>query len=466
MKKSLAMICCLIFLSNLSISAQIKYKPDSLKVTKLSPQESRVIKNLVKTDTSFVPANMNLQLEIFKYNPNLLYKYRLDSIQKTVSLDYNPYVQTYIDLFLKRKKEMGEMVDLGRYYFPIFEKALAAYDIPSEFKYLPIIESSMNPKAVSRVGATGLWQFMYTTGRMYGLTIDNYIDERRDPIAASYAAAKYLRDAYDDLGDWLLALASYNCGLGNVTRAIERTGGSKSFWEIQKYLPNETRNYVPAFIAANYIMNYYTRYDDIPIRENRELATDSVYVNKFVSFNKIAGALNMDAKELQILNPAYKKDMINGTDASPKRLIIPKIAYKDYPAFFEAMNADEEQKATLSSVSQKPVLNITHIVKKGENLNAIADDYRVEVQDLKVWNNLKSFTLVPGQKLLVSKASSAAKAVPAVKPAYLTYKVKSGDTLAEIADKFERATIKNIKELNNLKSSILTIGMLLKIAVN
>ncbi|MEO5910991.1 MAG: LysM peptidoglycan-binding domain-containing protein, partial [Pelobium sp.] len=330
-----------------------------------------------------------------------------------------------------------------------------------------IIESSMNPLAVSRVGTTGLWQFMYTTGKVYGLAIDNYVDERRDPIASSYAAAAYLRDAYNDFGDWLLALASYNCGKGNVSRAIVKAGGSKNFWDIQPFLPIETRNYVPAFIAANYMMNYYDRYPDIKVEERNGFNIDSVYVNKYLAFNKIAAVLNMDAKDLQILNPSYKKDVINGSSAIPKRLIIPKIASRDYAGFFNLMNGDEDTSLKIVNVIQNSEGSekaIYYQVKQGENLTVIAKQFKVEVQDILVWNDLKTQQLAPGQKLVVGKSKIVKKTES--KPTYFTYKVKTGDTLSEIAEKFEDVTIKSIKELNNLKSSILTIGMLLKITKN
>lgn len=470
-KRILVLIFCLVGLLNINSFAKGKFKIDSPKSIKLSAKDSKIIRNLTKADTSFVPADINLQLEIFKYNPNLIYKYRLDSIQSAVPLDYNPYVQTYIDIFLnKRKEEMGRMLTLGKYYFPIFEKALAAYHIPQEFKYLPIIESSMNPMAVSRSGATGMWQFMYTTGKVYGLTIDNYVDERKDPIAASYAAAKYLRDAYADLGDWLLALASYNCGQGAVTRAIIKSGiANATFWDIQGYLPEETRNYVPAFIATNYMMNYYHKYPEIKISSDVVIKTDSVYVSKYISFDKIANALELDITSLQSLNPSYKKSIINGTENQPKRLIIPKLAFNDFPRFFEALNSEEESAIRGINVIEKPTVltqfNKTHLVKKGENLTSIANLYRVEVQDLKVWNNLPAYSIAPGQKLVIKKVITKNKAEQKseVKPIYITYKVKAGDTLKDIANRFDNVSIQSIRELNNLKSSILRVGMLLKI---
>jgi len=469
MKKKIALITSIIFLLTLSITAKGNYKLDTLKKVKLSQTEAKLIKNLIKTDTIFDPANLNLQSELFKYNPNLIYKYRLDSLNAKVPLDYNSYVQTYIDVFLsKRNEEVGHMVNLGKYYFPIFEKALAAYHVPEEFKYLPIIESSMNPMAVSRVGATGMWQFMYTTGSVYGLNIDNYVDERKDPIAASYAAAAYLRDAYNELGDWLLALASYNCGKGNITRAIAKAGGARSFWEIQGYLPNETRNYVPAFIAANYIMNYYGKHPQIKLNNDNILKTDSVYINKFISFEKIAAALNLKSNDIQNLNPSYKKLLINGTKENPKRLIIPKLTYNDYTNFFDALNADEDESIKIVNVIQQPTRpfkTIIHVVKQGENLNRIADNYRVEVQDIKVWNNLPNYAISIGQKLVVNKPIDEVIKPIEKKSDLLTYKIKTGDTLSSIAKRFENVTIQSIKELNGLNSNILTIGAILKIKI-
>lgn len=474
MRKVFLLYLFVSFFASANVSAQIKIKNDTLKTITLSPKESKAIKNLISADTVFIAGDINLQTEILKFNPNLIYKYRLDSLSSKIPLDYNSYVQSYIDVFTtKRKNEMGKMLGLGQYYFPIFEKALSAYQVPKEFKYLPIIESSMNPMAVSRVGATGLWQFMYTTGKVYGLTIDNFVDERRDPIAASYAAASYLRDAYNEFGDWLLALAAYNCGGGNVRRAILKGGIKPTFWDIQSYLPAETRTYVPAFIAANYIMNYYDKHD-VKILEEANVKTDSVYVNKYVSFQNIAQSLNMDASDLQSLNPSYKKSIINGSLSAPKRLIIPKIATNSFLSFFEVLNTDEPlviedpkviSKALIptAKVKESKALATTHTVKKGENLTIIANLYLVEVQDLKVWNNIETNQLVVGQKLVVNNVGFKELEKKKTEPTYFTYTVKAGDTLTNIMERFENVTINGLKELNDLKSSLLTVGTILKI---
>lgn len=347
-------------------------------------------------------------------NYNFTYKNRLDSIQKIVPLSYNEHVQKYIDIYSSRKDMMGKMLGLSGYYFPIFEKALISYNIPEEIKYLPIIESSMNPHAVSRVGATGLWQFMFTTAKGYGLNMDNFVDERKDPIQASYAAAAYFRDAYEEFGDWLLSIAAYNCGMGNVKRAMEKAD-SRDFWEVRRFLPLETRNYVPAFIAAIYVMNCPDKHQIKSQTASYTRITDTVQVSHFVSIPELAKALDMEEQELCLLNPSYKKKIVNGTEDNPKRIIIPKVSFEDYAQIYDILNTDIDgnMKVVLASnddrrVSKKALkkpLFFFHKVAKGQNLSAIADRYNVEVQDLKVWNKLRGTTIVPGQKLKVYGAS-------------------------------------------------------------
>ncbi|MES2454097.1 MAG: transglycosylase SLT domain-containing protein [Bacteroidota bacterium] len=361
-------------------------------------------------DTTAVPE----VVEVPKFSTyNYIYKNRLDSIEQTVPLTYNQYVQEYIDIYSSRKDMMGKMLGLSDYYFPIFAKALKSYDIPEEIKYLPIIESSMNPHAVSRVGATGLWQFMFGTAKGYGLNMDNFVDERKDPIQASYAAAAYFRDAYEELGDWLLAIAAYNCGMGNVKRAMEKSD-SRDFWELRKFLPKETRNYVPAFIAALYVMRCSDQHQINAQVAPFEKNTDTIQVNRFVSIPELAEALHMEESALCSLNPSYKKKIVNGTDLLPKRLIVPKISLEDFTRIYELLNTDTENsqmKVVLASnddrrLSRKSKTKlrpayIFHKVTPGQNLGAIANKYHVEVQDLKVWNKLKGTNIVPGQKLKV-----------------------------------------------------------------
>ncbi|MGF1925026.1 MAG: lytic transglycosylase domain-containing protein, partial [Bacteroidia bacterium] len=298
----------------------------SLSVSAQAPIKLKNVDSVyAQQDTVAVPLINSLGF----YNYNFLFKNRLDSIQRTVPLPYNEFVQNYITIYTKRKDMMGKMLGLSTYYFPIFEKALISYNIPTEIKFLPIIESSMNPHAISRVGATGLWQFMFGTAKAYGLNMDNFVDERKDPIQASYAAAAYFRDAYDELGDWLLALAAYNCGKGNVTRAIEKAG-SRDFWEIRTFLPKETRDYVPAFIAALYVMNYADKHEIKVQVSNLHQKTDTLHVNHFVALSEISKVLNVDESVVLSLNPSYKKKIVNGTSNFPKRIILPKVDQTKY----------------------------------------------------------------------------------------------------------------------------------------
>lgn len=434
---------------------------------------------LLKTMTAALPHDTVAVPFIDKplfYNQNLVYKVRLDSIQKTVPLSYNEYVQNFIDIYSKRKDMMGKMLGLSNYYFPIFEKALKAYNIPAEIKYLPIIESSMNPHAISRMGATGLWQFMFGTAKAYGLNMDNFVDERKDPIQASYAAAAYFRDAYEELGDWLLAIAAYNCGKGNVTRAIDKAG-SRDFWEIRRFLPKETRDYVPAFIAAVYVMNYAPTHNIAMQAAPMTLKTDTVQVSHFVTLADLAKAMNYEEETLFGLNPSYKKKIVNGTELLPKRIILPKVEQEHFAKIYEVLNADAEiaeREVILASTDDvrelrkkapaKKALAKTnfHKVKPGENLSMIANLYKVEVQDLKVWNKLPSNSIIPGQKLKVY-GPALEQARPVSKASFISYKVKPGDTLSGIAEKFDGETVASIKKTNGLKKAALQPGMVLKI---
>lgn len=447
------------------------------QVTKTLPTDSvlkRIAANSIP-DTVLAPVVDKLLF----YNQNLTHKIRLDSIQKVVPLSYNEYVQNFIDVLGKQKDRMGKMLGLSGYYFPIFERALKAYNIPEEIKYLPIIESSMNPHAISKVGATGMWQFMFGTAKAYGLNMDNFVDERKDPIQASYAAAAYFRDAYEELGDWLLAIAAYNCGKGNVTRAIDKAG-SRDFWEIRRFLPKETRDYVPAFIAAVYLMNYADHHGIKTQDASINFKTDTIQVNHFVALADVAKAINYEETTLASLNPSYKKRIVNGTELSPKRIILPNVAQYDYAKLYEVLNNDIEvergvflastddvrdlRKLALANkkVAVKSKTNV-HKVKPGQSLGFIANLYNIEVQDLKVWNSLKSNTVIPGQSLKIYANKSAPIAKKIEKPDFVMYKVKAGDTLSGIAEKFDGATVASIKKTNKLTKAALQPGMVLKI---
>ncbi|MXV17948.1 lytic transglycosylase domain-containing protein [Hufsiella ginkgonis] len=343
----------------------------------------------------------------------MVYKNRLDSIQKTVPLTYNEYVQKYIDIYTSRKGQIGKVLGLSTYYFPIFEKSLKEFDIPDEIKYVSIVESSLDPHAVSKTGATGPWQFMSQTAKGYGLKMDRFVDERKDPVSASHAAAAYFRDAYNELGDWLLAIAAYNCGKGAVTRAIAKSGGKADFWSIRNFLPQETRNYVPAFIATTYIMNCYNKHDITSQQSEFSLLNDVIEVNSPVSLEAIAKAANVDIKLLSLLNPSYKKLFVNGSSGSPKRIVIPE-------------NKNQETYASL-------------------------------------YETLNNSTSALPEMIAAPRNTSAPTAVRQPAKKYISYKVKAGDTLSEIASKFTGSNVSEIKSKNRLKSSVLQPGMILKI---
>ena len=245
--------------------------------------------------------------------------YRMPTIME---MAYNDVVQKFIDRYSGRlRHSISYMLGASNFYMPIFEEALETYQLPLELKYLPIIESALNPKAVSRVGATGLWQFMLTTGKQYGLQVNSLVDERRDPVKASYAAARYLSDLYKIFGDWNLVIAAYNCGPANINKAIHRANGEKDYWQIYPYLPKETRGYVPAFIAANYIMTYYSQHNICPMTTRLPAMTDTVLVNRNIHLEQVAEVMGMNIDLLRSLNPMYRRDVVPGaTEPSPIRL--------------------------------------------------------------------------------------------------------------------------------------------------
>ena len=339
------------------------------------------------------------------------YANRLSRLPNVVEMPYNNVVQKYIDLYSGRlRNSVAVLLGRGNFYNPIFEEALESYQIPLELKYLPIIESALNPTAVSRAGAVGLWQFMITTGKQYGLEVTSLIDERRDPIKASYAAARYLRDLYNILGDWTLAIAGYNCGPNNITKAIKRAGGAKDYWTIYPYLPAETRGYVPAFIAANYIMNYYCDHNICPVNTTLPQGTDTIQVSKNVRMERIAELCGISQEELKVLNPQYRTTLIPG-DAHACTLRMPTSAIN---AFIEAGDSIYVPPTEVVAQIDVPVVEQPRAkkgkssgrakyatVRNGDTLGKIAARNGTSVANLRRLNGIRGNTVYAGRKIRV-----------------------------------------------------------------
>lgn len=336
---------------------------------------------------------------------------RLSLLKSGIPLDYNDQVQAYIDRYStdRYRSYLSRMMGLGGYYFPIFEKSLEDFGVPKEIKYLSIVESALDPLAVSRVGATGIWQFMHATAKVYGLEIDRQLDERRDPVAASQAAARYLAESYERFGDWLLAIASYNCGPGNVLRAIKRSGeDNPDFWTIQRFLPKETRNYVPAFIATLYMLEFHEEHGIYPSEEvDLPLVTEVVNVQQSIPFSVIAAAIKSDESMLKRLNPAYKGTVIHGSEEMPRRLVLPKVSTEDFSTLYAVLHEPQmlsDEKQTLLAQAAKKAEPVSYTVRKGDTLSGIASKHQgATVSSIRTANNLKGNRIHPGMKLIITQ---------------------------------------------------------------
>jgi membrane-bound lytic murein transglycosylase D len=325
-----------------------------------------------------------------------------DSVKQVVPKTFNAAVSQYIETLTKRKEQVGKMLGLSNYYFPVYEKVFKEFGLPEELKFLSVVESALNPHAVSRVGATGPWQFMFGTAKAYGLTINKDVDERKDPVQASKAAAAYLKDAFAQFDDWLLAIASYNCGRGAVARAIAKAGGKADFWAISPYLPAETRNYVPKFIATAYIMSNYQNYGISPLSPGFNTLTDVFNVVKPVSLAAVARATGIDLQELILLNPSYKKLMIKGSPAAPKSVVIPTQNQPDYAALYQVLNGTAVGVGLAAPQASTSAKVIYYTVKLGDNLSSIAKKYAgLSASQLKSWNKLQSTALKVGMRLKI-----------------------------------------------------------------
>lgn len=361
--------------------------------------------------------NRDSMLPVF-YNDQI-YIDRLQKLPYRIEMPYNDVVRLFINKYAERIRQVEYMTGLGeRYYFSIFEQALSKYDLPLELKYLPIIESALNPKAISSAGAGGLWQFMIGTGKMYDLEINSLVDDRFDPKKSSDAAARYLRDLHTIYNDWHLVIAAYNCGPGNVARAIRKSGGKTGYWDIYPYLPRETRGYVPIFIAANYIMNYYNKHNICPAIPEFIQTADSVIVNRRLHLMQISEVLQIPIEELRFYNPQYKRDIVPG-DIKPYSVVLPmnKIASFshniDTILAYNAENLIQKQIVVEPAVAPQNTKNrstsgstatrTTHKVKRGETLGVIARKYGTTVAKIKRTNGLSSDMIREGQILKIPK---------------------------------------------------------------
>ncbi len=361
--------------------------------------------NTITDNAFFNPKNFTSDsLQIF---PDMYYEYRIAELNKKtpVELDYNKYVKEYIDIYTKERRSEFERV-LGRagIYFPVFEAYLDKYDLPLELKYLTVIESGLNPRARSASGATGLWQFLYNTCKLFDLQVDSYIDERMDLYKSTDAACRYLKYLYGTFHDWQLVIAAYNGGPGEVRKAIERSGGKTGYWEIRPYLSEQSQRYLPAFIAVNYLMNFYSQYNFKPLNEEFDFYnTDTLRISYAVSFQQISKTIAVPIDTLRFLNPMYKRDYIPELN-HPALLVIPAGKVSLYLANENNLLAYRQKKSgyletVASASSTKGKMKIIHIVRQGEFFHKIAMNYNCTVESLKAWNNITDNELYPGQKI-------------------------------------------------------------------
>ena len=490
--------------------------PESFETDTRKLLESWFIKNYTATDTRYATES---DVEV---TDEVLIE-RLGRLPNVIEMPYNQIVRSYIDKFTKEDRaQVPALLGLGLYYNPIFEQALEEQGLPLELKYLPMVESSLDPNAVSKHGAAGLWQFMLATAKGLGMEVNSLVDERRDPYLSSEMAAGYLKGLYDSYGDWTLAIAAYNCGPGTLNKAIRRAGGEPKehdFWSLYNYLPEETRGYVPAFIAVNYVMNYYPEHNISAVLPTAPLVMDTIHVTERIHFDQISHVLDIPIEELRILNPQYRADLIPGHVDTPRNLILPSqqihayLMSEDDIKNYEAdkytqrgtVEPGEIQQDSLASVEDadiwaQPVTTksdkvetngevqtVVHKVKAGETLASIAKTYEVTPEEIKATNNLRRNAVRVGQQLrittsapqavmentvaAVTKAPASASVNPPKKNTSTqkktannptTHTVRKGETLSKIASRYG-VTVAAIKSANGMSNDNLRAGQKLKI---
>ena len=487
--------------------------PESFETDTQKLLESWFIKNYTATDNRYASED---DVEV---SDDVIVE-RLSRLPNVIDMPYNQIVRSYINKYTKEgRAQVPALLGLSLYYNPIFEQALEEQGLPLELKYLPMIESSLDPNAVSKHGAAGLWQFVLATAKGLGMEVNSLVDERRDPYLSSEMAASYLKGLYDTYGDWTLALAAYNCGPGTLNKAIRRAGDdpkSHDFWSLYNYLPEETRGYVPAFIAVNYVMNYYPEHNISPVLPTAPLVMDTIHVTDRIHFEQISEVLAIPLEELRILNPQYRADIIPGSKETPRNLILPSQQIHAYLMSEEDIKNFESEKYALRGVvepgetqsgdalalvedteiwAEPPVdtaddkvtgnlehHTIVHKVKAGETLSSISKTYEVSIDEIKKTNNLRRDAVRVGQQLKITTSAPQAVMESTVKtvtgkntaqkaPAKQTqasssnpssHTVKKGESLSSIAKKYG-VTINAIKNANGMKNDNLRAGQKIKI---
>lgn len=434
------------------------------------------------------------------------YKGRISKIYSLIKLPYNSIIRNHIHVYtVRQRKQFSAVLGLSDYYFPRIEDIFDSYGLPAELKYMAVIESALNPNAVSRAGATGLWQFMYSTGRSYGLTINSLVDERRDPIKATHAAAKYLKDLYKIYNDWILVIAAYNCGPGNVNKAIRRSDNKKDYWAIYYRLPRETRGYIPQYVAAAYAMNYYAEHKIKPLPLNIPVATDTIMVTTDIHLNQISEVMSIPMGELKALNPQYRTGLVPGS-SKPFSLTLPMNHLGDFidlndtirnykpDVYLSRINQTADPtRSTYAPPDVKGKTKLIYTVRDGDNLGFISEWYRVGLSDLRYWNNIYRNTIRVGQKLAIyvdpskadyysqvtdmtfaQKQAMNGKTAPsgpamsfmqtAPEGDFITYTVRSGDTIWDIVKQFDNVSTSDVLQLNSISdASRIKVGQVLKI---
>lgn len=472
---------------------------DSLKTTFVNHSTSNCIDERWISELASAELSENMFSDIVSFDIDSEVSYDLSSellkkrlakmdAKSPFNIEYHPALENTIKAFLKnRTKAFERLMAISEYYFPMFEEHLAKYNIPLELKYLAIVESALNPRAKSRVGASGLWQFMYPTGKQYNLEVSSYVDERYDPLKATEAACQYLSSLYGIFGDWSMVLAAYNCGPGNVSKAIRRSGGSQNYWNIRKNLPKETANYVPAFLATFYIYEFKKEHGIVPKKAPiTYFETDTIMVKKQMSFKQISELLDIPMDQLEFLNPIYKLKVVPFEADEPHYLRLPKNKMglfvsneeKIY-AYLNYLETDKEKTNYITSTSRDSVSSSTdsayvskpkferkthfHTIKSGESLGKIADKYNVSISELKKWNSIKGNTIQAGKKLKIYSDKKVIAKTESKSNNDGTYTVKSGDSLFSISKLFPGVSIDDIKKWNDISGDNIQPGMKLKI---